>query len=177
MKNKFKLVAVASLSITMFSCDDSENDTVVDTSKDAFIASISDTSWKKECFPVYIDSSLVAHNNTTISISSSLQSTTKVKMYDSTDTECNSIVENITFKTQLEITDKIISEESIEAYGVDVSFIESADIPEFTSSYSLIYVDSERLYYGIDSGSNLGLTRETRHSSISLDDYLEKVVN
>jgi hypothetical protein len=37
--------------------------------------------------------------------------------------------------------------------------------------------DSERLYYGIGSGVNAGESNETRHSSISLDNYFLKVVN
>ena len=113
-----------------------------------------------------------------MSINSSLESITRAEVYISNDATCSnhhSFLTKLTFTTQLEITDKIISEESIEAYGINTYFIDSPDITELPPSYSLIFLDSEKLYYGIDSGSNLGGSKETRHSSISLDDYFRKL--
>ncbi|MGC3836064.1 hypothetical protein ACPSKX_18450 [Moritella viscosa] len=177
MKNIFLVTGVILSSFTLISCGGSE-DSVLDTdsSKEDFIASLSSTSWERKCVPVYNDSTVAAYNNNTLTINYSLQSTSIVELFDVTDTTCDSIVSNVTFTSQIEVLDTIVSEESIEAYGVDSVPIDSPDNVEIQSTYTLIYIDSERLYFGQNSGSNLGETSETRHSSISLDEYFSKVV-
>jgi hypothetical protein len=113
----------------------------------------------------------------TIDINPSLESVTTIEAFSASTCHHHSVETRLTFTTQLEIKDKVISEESIEAFGLDTYFIDSPDITALPVSYSLIYLGSEKLYYGIDSGTNLGETKETRHSSIYLDNYFTKVVN
>ena len=157
----------------------SGGNSTVDTTKVEFIKSISETSWKKECFFMNSEDLTNPEGNyvaITISINASLESITTVKAFSEPDCNHHSAGPIRTFTTQLEITDKIISEESIEAYGLNTSFIESPDITELAPSYSLIYLDTEKLYFGSSSGSNSGESEQTRHSSISLDDYFRQVM-
>lgn len=178
MKNIFLVTGMILSSFTLISCGGSQDVVVnTDTSKEDFIASLSSTSWERMCVPVYNGSTVAAYNNNALTINSSLQSTSIVELFDVTDTTCDSIVSNITYISQIEILDTIISEESIEVYGLDSVPVSSPDDVEIQSTYTLIYIDSERLYFGQNSGSNLGETPETRHSSISLDEYFSKVVN
>ena len=79
--------------------------------------------------------------------------------------------------SKFEITGKVISEESIEANGLNETFIYSSDNRDLPPNYTLIYIDSEKLYFGQKSGSNLGETPETRHSSISLDNKFTQIIN
>jgi hypothetical protein len=105
------------------------------------------------------------------------KATNITEFFRPSDTACASMMFNTTDISRLEITDKIISEESIEAYGLNETFIFSSDKTNLSPRYTLIYIDSERLYFGQKSGSNLGKTPETRHSSISLDDYFSQIIN
>lgn len=191
---KFQLANIVVLSITLFACggsggdsavDGSGGDSVVDdfavdTTKELFIKNISETSWVKECVQIFHSYLTIPEDNfitITIGINSSLKSINKIEAFSEPTCNHHSLVTRLTFTTQLEITDKIISDESIEVYGLNTYFVESSDITELPPSYSLIYLDSERLYYGIDSGLNLGESNETRHTSISLDDYFSEIVN
>ncbi|MCJ8321954.1 MAG: hypothetical protein MJK12_20140 [Colwellia sp.] len=195
---KIQLASIVSLSIVLFACGGSGSEPTVggtggsnvNTSKEAFIKSISETSWLRECF--YINNLKSAREYyfiINIRINSSLESITTAEMFDESDCNHHSLGTIIKFTTQLEITNKITSEESIEVYGLNTSFIEgpdfidfhghnleSPDITELYPPYSLIYLDNEKLYYGIGSGSNNGKSKETRHSSISLDDYFRQVL-
>jgi hypothetical protein len=77
----------------------------------------------------------------------------------------------------LEITGKVISEESIAANALNETFSYNSDNRDLPPNYTLIYIDSEKLYFGQKSGSNLGLTPETRHSSISLYNNFKQILN
>ncbi|PHR83959.1 MAG: hypothetical protein COA59_09980 [Colwellia sp.] len=79
--------------------------------------------------------------------------------------------------SKFEITGKEISEESIEANGLNETFIYNSDNRDLPPNYTLIYIDSEKLYFGQKTGSNLGETHETRHSSISLDNNFTQIIN
>ena len=192
---KMQLVSIVGLSMTLLACGGSGSDSAaggsdstvggsggdsaVDTTKVEFVKSISATSWKKECFFMNLDDLTNPGGNyvaITISINSSLESITTVKAFSEPDCNHHSAGPVRTSTTQLEITDKIFSEESIEVYGLNTSFIESPDITELAPSYSLIYLDTEKLYFGRSSGSNSGESEQTRHSSISLDDYFRQVL-
>jgi len=185
---KIELAIVLSLSVALLGCggsgskshvnkDHSGNDSIADTTKEELIEGISGESWMKECFLVRDYLTMTGENyiTVTININSSLEATTTTHVYLPGYTSCNhhSFVESLSFTTQLEIKDKSISDESIEAYALNISFKESPDITDIPTSYSLIYLDSEKLYFGKDSGENLGESTETRHSSISLDDYYQ----
>ena len=179
MKNISLTIALSSM--VLFSCGGSEDDIVTETSKKDFIATFSHTSWKKECFPynnLSTDDSKVSwYINIKLRIDSSLKSTYITEFFRPTDTVCDSMVFNTTDISRYEITDKVISEESIEAYGLNETFIFNSDNSDPPPSFTLIYIDSEKLYFGQKSGSNLGKTSETRHSSISFDDYFSQIIN
>jgi len=186
---KFQLMSVVGLSMTLFACGGSGNDSEsastaggfpTETPKETFIKGIAGTAWVKDCFLINSSYLTIPDTNSltiTINIKASLESVTTVQAYAGPVCDHHTIGTRLTFTTQLEITDKIISEEGIETYGLNTVFIESPDLTELPPSYSLIYHNSERLYYGIGSGSNAGESNETRHSSISLDNYFLKVEN
>ena len=165
----------------LFSCGGSDGDTATETSKSDSIVKLSNTSWEKECSPYNKLSSdeLKGLWNVKIklSIDSSLKSTYRTEFFHPTDTECDSMMFDTLDISKFEITDKVISEESIEAYGLNKTFIYNSDNSDPPPSYTLIYIDSEKLYFGQKSDSNLGKTPETRHSSISLDDYFSQIIN
>jgi hypothetical protein len=174
-------ITIALVSMVLFSCGGSEGDVTTEKSNQDLIANLSYTSWKKECFPydnLSTDGSPVSwYINIRLRIDSSMKSTYITEFFRPSDTACASMMFNTTDISRLEITDKIISEESIEAYGLNETFIFSSDKTNLSPRYTLIYIDSERLYFGQKSGSNLGKTPETRHSSISLDDYFSQIIN
>jgi hypothetical protein len=174
-------ITIALSSIVLFSCGGSEGYPPTETSKTDFIANLSNTSWKKECFPysaLSTDNSTVLWNiNIRLSIDSSLKSTYKTEFFRPTDTECDSMMFDTIDISKFEITGKVISEESIEAYGLNETFIYNSDNSDSPPNYTLIYIDSEKLYFGQKSGSNLGETPETRYSSISLDNYFTQIIN
>ena len=174
-------ITIALSSMILFSCGGSEGGAATETSKKDFIANLSNTSWEKECFPYRAlstdDSTVLWNINIKVSINSSLKSTYRTEFFRPSDTGCDSMMFNTIDISKLEITDKVISEESIEAYGLNETFIYNSDNSNSAPSYTLIYVDNEKLYFGQKSGSNIGKTPETRHSSISLDDYFSQIIN
>jgi hypothetical protein len=185
---KIQLASIVGLSITLLACGGSSSGSDVEgsdiggsavyASKEGFINKISATSWINECSHMNINGltdSKWSYFDIKISINSSLESITTATQFSESDCNHHSRGETITFTTQLEVTDKIISEEGIEVYGLNTYFIESPDIAELSPSYSVIYLNSEKLYYGIASGSNSGKAKETRHASISLVDYFWQV--
>ena len=177
---KSKWITIALSSMVLFSCGGSEGEVTSVTSTKNLKDNLSYTSWKKDCFPYHessTDGSIVSwHINKSLRIDSSLKSTYKTEFFRPTDKECDSLLFETTDISRLEITGKIISEESIEAYGLNETFIFTSDNSEPPPSYSLIYIDSEKLYFGQESDTNLGKTPQTRHSSISLDDYFTQVI-
>jgi len=175
-------ITIALSSMVLFSCGGSDGDTTTtETSDKDYVTSLSNTSWKKECYPysaLDTDNSTILWNiNVKVSINSSLKSTYKTEFFRPTDTKCDSMMFDTINISTYEIKGKIISEESIEAYGLNETFIYNSDTSDSPPRYTLIYIDSEKLYFGQKSGSNLGKTAETRHSSISLDDYFSKIIN
>ena len=70
----------------------------------------------------------------------------------------------------------MISEESIKANGLNEIFSYNSDNRDLPPNYTLIYIDSEKLYFGQKSGLNLGETLKTRHSSISLNNYFRQII-
>jgi hypothetical protein len=181
MKNISITIAISTM--VLFSCGGSEENIVTGTStsnKD-LIASLSYTSWKKECVPYYKpstnDSKISWYINIRLRLDSSLKATYRTEFYRPTDTVCDSMVFDTTDISRFEIIDKVISEESIVAYGLNETYIFNSDNSEPPPNYTLIYIDSEKLYFGQKSGSNLGITPQTRRSSISLDDYFSQIIN
>lgn len=178
MKNLSIIIALSS--IFLISCGGSEGDAATETPKKDFLVNLPNTSWEKECSPYNKLSSdeLKGLWNVKIklSIDSSLKSTYRTEYFHPTDTECDSMMFNTLDISKFEIIGKVISEESIEANGLNETFTYNSDNIDFPVSYTLIYIDSEKLYFGQKSSSNLGKTTETRHSSISLDDYFSQII-
>ncbi len=174
-------ITIALSSIFLFSCGGSDGDTATETSKIDSIAKLSNTSWEKECSPYNKLSSDELKDlwnvKIKLSIDSSLKFTYRTELFHPTDTECDSMMFDTLDISKFEITGKVISEESIEANGLNETFTYNSDNRDLPPSYTLIYIDSEKLYFGQKSGSNLGKTPETRHSSISLDDYFSQIIN
>jgi len=174
-------ITIALLSIVLFSCGGSDGDAVTEMSKSDFIAKLSNTSWDKECSPYNKLSSDELKDlwnvKVKLSIDSSLKSTYRTEFFRPTDTECDSMMFDTLYISKFEITGKVISEESIEANGLNETFIYNSDNRDLPPNYTLIYIDSEKLYFGQKSDSNLGETAETRHSSISLDNNFTQIVN
>ena len=174
-------ITIALLSMVLFSCGSSEGDAATGTSKSDSITTLSNTSWEKECSPYNKLSSDELKDlwnvKIKLSIDSSLKSTYRTEFFHPTDTECDSMMFDTLDISKFEITGKVISEESIEAHGLNENFTYNSDNRVLPPNYTLIYIDSEKLYFGQKSGSNIGKTPETRHSSISLDDYFSQIIN
>lgn len=179
MKNILMTIALSS--IVLFSCGGSGGDGATETSESASIVKLSNTSWEKKCSPYnkLSNDELTDLWNVKIklSIDSSLKSTYRTEFFHPTDTECDSMMFDTLNISKCEITGKVISEESIEANGLNETFIYHSDGRDLSSNYTLIYINSERLYFGQKSALNLGKTPATRHSSISLDDYFTQIIN
>jgi len=165
----------------LFSCGGSEGDSATEISKSDFIVMLSNTSWEKECSSNNKLSSDELKDlwnvKIKLSIDSSLKFTYRTKYFHPDDTKCDSMMFDSLDISKFEITGKVISEESIEASGLNETFTYSSDNRDLPPNYTLIYIDNEKLYFGQKSGSNLGKTSETRHSSISLDDYFSQILN
>ena len=179
MKNLTITIALSSM--FLFSCGSSDGDTVTETSKSDYIAKLSNTSWEKECSPYNKLSSDELKDlwnvKIKLSIDSSLKSTYRTEYFHPTDRRCDSMMFDTLDTSKFEFTGKIISEESIEASGLNETFIYNSDNRALPPNYTLIYIASEKLYFGQKSGSNLGETSETRHSSISLDNNFTQIIN
>ncbi len=175
------LITIALSSIALFSCGGSEGGATTKTSKNAFKTKLSNTTWEKSCSPYNkfpSDELKDAWNiKIKLTIDSSLKSTYRTEYFRPTDTECDSMMFDALDISGFEITGKVISEESIEANGLNETFIYNSDNRDLSLNYTLIYINSEKLYFGQKSGSNLGETPETRHSSVSLDDYFSQIIN
>ena len=175
------LITIALSSIVLFSCGGSEGDAATETSKSDFKAKLSNTSWEKECSPYnkFSSDELKDAWNVKIklSVDSSLKSTYRTEYFHPADTECDSMMWDALDISKFDITGKVISEESIEANGLNETFTYNSGNRDLPLNYTLIYIDSEKLYFGQKSASNLGETLETRHSSISLDNYFTQIIN
>lgn len=181
-KMNYITVTIVLSSMFLFACGGSDGDGATEALAGDSIAKLTNTSWEKACSPYnkFPSDDLTDLWNVKIKlrIDYSLKSTYKTQFFDPNDTECKEAMEfdRIDVST-LEITGKIISEESIAANGLNETFVYSSENGDLGVNYTLIYINSERLYFGQPSASNLGETAETRHSSISLDDYFTQVLN
>lgn len=168
-------------SIFLFSCGGSEEASVTGIPKKDYKASLTYTSWEKECTPFYDssdeDASITLHTKVKLRIDSSLKVTKTNEYFRPTDTLCDSLLYTTTDIARFDIKSRVVTEESIEAYGLNETFIYSSEGHELFTRYTLIYVDTEKLYFGQSSGENRGETAETRHSSISIDDYFVQITN
>lgn len=175
------LITTALLTMVLCSCGGSEGNSTTEISKTDFKAKLSNTSWEKECSPYNKFSSDELANawnvKIKLSIDSSLKSTYRTEYFHPADTECNSMMWDALDISNFDIIGKIISEESIEANGLNETFTYNSGNQDLPLNYTLIYIDSEKLYFGQKSSSNLGGTPETRHTSISLDNYFTQIIN
>mgnify|MGYP003115437066 CR=1 FL=1 len=174
-------LTIALSSMLLFSCGGSEGDAASEIPNNDSLGVLLDTSWKKDCFPYDVLSSdgstVLWYVNVKLSIDFSLKSTYKTEYFRPTDTTCDSKVFDSLGISKFEITGKVISEESIVSYGLNETFIYNSEDRDSSEIYTLIYIDSEKLYFGQPSGLNIGETPQTRHSSISLDNYFSQIFN
>lgn len=179
MKNIWITIVLSSMVLS--SCGGSGGNAATETSKSDFKAKLSNTSWQKACSPYnkFSSDELKGDWNVKIklSIDSSLKSTYRTEYFHPTDSDCGSMMFDTLDISKFAITGKVISEESIEADGLNETFTYNSDNRNLPPNYTLIYINSEKLYFGQKSAENLGKTLETRHSSISLDNYFTQVVN
>ncbi len=173
-------VALVFLPLVLSSCGGSEGGSANGTSAHNFQATLANTSWEKECsaynkFPG--DELNHAWNvKIKLSIDSSLQSTYRTEYFHPNDTECRSMMFDALDISSFYIRGKVMSEESIDAHGLDEAFIYNSGNRALSLNYTLIYVDGEKLYFGQKSVKNSGETLATRHSSISLNHYFRKII-
>jgi hypothetical protein len=179
MKNIWITIALSLMVLS--SCGSSEGDVATETLKSDFKVKLSNTSWEKGCstYNKFLSDELKDIWNVKIklSIDSSLKSTYRTEYFQPTDTECSSMMFDAIDISKFDITGKVISEESIVADGLNETFTYNSGNRDLLPNYTLIYIDSEKLYFGQKSVANLGETLETRHSSISLDNYFTQIVN
>lgn len=182
MKNTY--IGMILLSVILFACGGSGGDATgsegnTGSSKNNLAESLSNSSWEKEC-SVYnklsLNGSSTAWNvKTTLSIDSSLKAKYKTAYFHPTDITCDSMMFDTIDISNLEIKGKTISDESIEAYSINETFTYNSE-DDLPPNYTLIYVASERLYFGQSSGENHGESEDKRHSSIVLDDYFTQII-
>ena len=179
MKHTWLTAALSSLLI--ISCGGSGGDSSTDIPKSDDIADLANTSWIKECSAYNRLSSDVSNTAwnviTKLTIDDELKSTYRTEYFRPEDTLCETREFDSIDVSTLDIKSKVISEESIEAYGLNETFTYNSGNGVTSPVYTLIYVNSEKLYFGQSSGENTGETASTRHSSISLDNYFIQQVN
>lgn len=178
MKNVW--IAIVFSSMCLSACGGSEEVSANVTSTSEFQEKLANTSWEKECsaYNKFPSDELKEAWNVKIKlrIDSSLEATYRTEYFHPNDTECNSLMFDALDISKFDIRGKVISDESIDANGLNEIFIYNSGNRNLPPSYTLIYVDSEKLYFGQESAKNSGKTLETRHSSISLNNYFRKIV-
>lgn len=179
MKNQWIIVSV--LSIGLSSCGGSEGSSANNSSNQGLAASLKGTSWQKECTPFFSPTTSNPQPSWNIKVKirvdNYLQATYRTDFYRPEDTICDAVVFDAMDITNLTIAGKVFTEESIEAYKLNQNTVYNSEDTPVLPKYTIVYIDSEKLYLGQNSGENLGETPETRHSSISLDDYFKQIVN
>ena len=179
---KKQWIAAVLSSMVLISCGGSDSGSSNNSNRNQTVtASLKSTSWEKACTPMY-DASGQNPNplwNVTVKlrIDSALQSTYRTNFFSPTDTSCDTVIFDAMDIANFTFAGTAITEESIEAYNLNQSTLLKSDDTPPLAKYTVIYIDSEKLYFGLNSGENLGETPDTRHSSISLDDYFTQIVN
>lgn len=178
MKNSWIVLVFSS--ILLSACGGSEGGSS-NSSSSHFPLKLSNTSWEKECsaYNKFLSNELTDAWNVKIrlSIDSSLNATYRTEYFHPSDTKCNSMMFDALDISRFDIRGKVISDESIEAFGLNETFTFNSGNRTIPPNFTLIYVDSEKLYFGQATAKNSGDTPETRHSSISLNHYFRKVLN
>ena len=178
MKNAW--IAIVLSSMMLSSCGGSEGGSINKTSKSEFQEKLSNTSWEKECsaYNKFVSNELKDAWNVKIklSIDASLTSTYRTEYFHPNDTGCKSMMFDTLDVSKFDIKGKVMSDESIDANVLNEVFIYNSDGRNLPPNYTLIYSDGEKLYFGQSSAKNSGSTLETRHSSISLNNYFRKII-
>ena len=174
-------ITIVLSSVFLFSCGGSEGGNSTETLKSDSMTKLSNTYWEKGCsgYSKFSNDEFKTLWNTKIklSINSSLEGTYRTEYFHPNDEECNSMMFDSFDISKFEFKSKIISDESIESRGLNETFIFNSNNRDLPPIYTLIYLDSEKLYFGQRSGAHTGDLPETRHSSISLDDYFTQILN
>ena len=178
MKNSW--IVIALLLMGLFSCGGSENSSDNGTSTGDSKTKISNTYWEKECSPYnkFTSDELKDAWNVKIelSIDSSLKATYRTQYFHPTDIECDLMMFDGLDISTLDIRGKVTTDEGIKVNALNETFTYNSDSRDLPPNYTLIYIASEKLYFGQQTSENAGKTLETRHSSISLDNYFRQVI-
>lgn len=168
-------------SLLLVACGGSGGDNSSDIPQSDPIAKLANTSWVKECSAY----NKLSNGNSTdawnvitkLSIDADLKSTYKTEFYRPSDTSCDEMMFDTLDVSTFEFKGKAISDESIDAQALNETFVYNSDNGVTSPIYTLVYVHSEKLYFGQSSGSNNGESSDKRHSSISLDHYFIQLLN
>lgn len=172
-------IAMVLVSMILSGCGGSDAGSTDKTSISDLQAQLLNTAWEKQCsaynkFPS--DRLQDAWNvKIKLNIDASLQATYRTEYFQPNDTTCKSMMFDALDITKLELAGKFISDESIEVNGLNETFLYNSGGKNLPQNYTLIYVNSEKLYFGKGSAKNSGKEPAVRHSSISLNDYFRKL--
>lgn len=173
-------IVVGLVAMILSGCGGSDAGSANKTSISELQTQLSNTAWEKECsvYNKFPSDRLPDAWNVKIrlSIDASLQATYRTEYFQPNDTTCKSMMFDTLDVTKLELAGKFISDESIEVYGLNETFLYNSDGRNLSQNYTLVYVHSEKLYFGKSSAKNSGKEPGVRHSSISLNDYFRKVI-
>jgi hypothetical protein len=154
-------------------------------------ASLAATSWQTSCSPYnkFPSDNLSDAWNVRIklSINAALQASYRSEYFHPNDKNCTNMLFDTLHITTLSIKGKVMTVESIEAYALDETFSFFSGNKNLPPLYSLIYLDVEKLHFGrppanhssahhSSANTATGKTPDTRHTSISLNDYFRKVI-
>lgn len=174
-------ISIVFLSMMLSACGGSEENLTSGTPSNSFQEKLSNTSWVKECsaYNKFQGDELNNLWNVKIklSIDASLNATYRTEYFHPNDIACKSVMFDYFDTSKFYIRGRIMTEESVDANGLDETFTYSSGNRGLPPNYTLIYVDGEKLYFGQKSDKNSGKTPETRHSSISLNNYFRKLIN
>ncbi|KXI23581.1 hypothetical protein [Photobacterium sanguinicancri] len=184
MNNKMLLVCALGFSSLIVGCgSDSSSESASDESnavKKQFSSEVVGT-WEKSCFPIYDPqdvNKILAYNSMLMTVKSDLSSTSKVEVYATSDSQCLSSTKTITMDSKFDVDGKISTDESYEAYAVNIipKSIDGGSWESESTVYSLLYIDSEKMYFGQPSTNNTGSSKDKRHSGLNLKSYYTKVI-
>ncbi|MDG1751919.1 MAG: hypothetical protein P8I03_09705 [Thalassotalea sp.] len=178
MKNLWMVTALSLMGL--FSCGGSEEGSDTGTSSSAAKTILSNTYWEKECsvYNKFSSDELKDAWNVKIAltIDSSLKATYRTEYFHPTDTECDLMMFDALDISTFDIRGEVTTDEGIKVNGLNENYTYNSDSRDLPPNYTLIYIASEKLYFGQKSAENHGETLETRHSSISLDNYFRQII-
>lgn len=177
MKNSWTMIALSLLGLS--ACGGSEEDSETGASIDNSKTSLFNTYWEKGCSPynkLASDELKDAWNvKIELSIDSSLKATYRTEYFHPTDTTCDLMMFDTLDMSKFDIKGKVTTDEGIKVNALNETFTYNSDNRDLPPNYTLIYIASEKLYFGYQTPENSGETLKKRHSSISLENYFRQI--